>query len=222
MANGEGRAARSAAWGAVAVVFGAVAVAGLNASLGPAASVPFWACSLVAAVGLYMCFATAFGFYPANRCRRRKLSKPMPWGNNPVQVALGQQKWDAWGGSYSIGELEFTITNTSPYLITLVEFNLASDPSDGDRPPLDEFQARGLSREVQRRRDVYRSLILRPVELAEGESVSGWWVQAVDLPPGAKAGRPPCVFTITDVLGNTWEVKIPSWEPQVWRIDLGG
>src|SRR6516165_3743257 len=79
MADREGRAGRSAAWGVSALLFGAVAVAAWQVHVSPHSKVPIWPVygfGVVAAGGLYMCFATLEGWWPARRSvpsRRRTL-----------------------------------------------------------------------------------------------------------------------------------------------------
>ena len=65
---GSGCGERSAAWGVVAVVFGGSAVPTWIAAAAPGVGLIAWvgACvfSLVAAIGLYMCFATLNDWWP--------------------------------------------------------------------------------------------------------------------------------------------------------------
>lgn len=78
VADDENRAARSAAWGVAAVVFGgSAAVTWLAAPEAPLiVLVAACVCSALAAVGLYMCFASLSGTWPAGRSLRR--APPMP------------------------------------------------------------------------------------------------------------------------------------------------
>jgi len=68
--NEEGRAARSAAWGAAAVVFGAGAFAIWQVAVARGSSFPIlpaYGVGLIAAAALYMCFATVWGWWPSAR-----------------------------------------------------------------------------------------------------------------------------------------------------------
>ena len=66
MANEEGRAGRSAAWGVAAVVFGAGAFAIWQVAVAPGSrlpTLPAYGAGLIAVAALYMCFATVWGGY---------------------------------------------------------------------------------------------------------------------------------------------------------------
>ena len=142
-----------------------------------------------------------------------------PEPDGPLQITLEQEKWDDWQRIAWIAELKFRITNTSGQLITLARFNLESDPGPVERPPLGNDVLLAIFHEIGRRRDARRSLYLRSMDLEDGDSVSGWWVQDAYLPLPARAGRPRCVFTVTDGVGDTYELEIPPREPQVRRIE---
>ena len=67
MANEEGRAGRSAAWGVAAAVFGAGTIAAWQAAIAPGSSFPIlpaYGVGLIVAAALYMCFATVWGWWP--------------------------------------------------------------------------------------------------------------------------------------------------------------
>ena len=70
MANEEGRTGRSAAWGVAAVVFGAGAFTTWPVAVAPKSTFPIWPTYVfggIAAVALYMCFATIWGWWPSAR-----------------------------------------------------------------------------------------------------------------------------------------------------------
>ena len=70
MANEEGRAGRSAAWGVLAVVVGAGAIYTSQLATTPNSGFPIWPTYLLgvpAALALYMCFATIWGWWPTAR-----------------------------------------------------------------------------------------------------------------------------------------------------------
>jgi hypothetical protein len=65
----EGRGARSAAWGVLAVVFGGGAFAVWQVAIAPKSTVPLLAAYIIGAVGaiaLYMCFATILNWWPTH------------------------------------------------------------------------------------------------------------------------------------------------------------
>jgi hypothetical protein len=70
VANEDGRAGRSAAWGVAAAVFGAGTIAAWQAAIAPESGFPIlptYIFGLIAALALYMCFATVWGWWPAAR-----------------------------------------------------------------------------------------------------------------------------------------------------------
>jgi len=232
----EARFARSGAWGVVALGFGGAAVTAWMATASTGKTPLIWAfigiCSLVGVVGLYMCFAAIHGWWPVDRHRqdppvpsRETHSDKLPGAEAdllfppppeyPLQVTLEQEKWDDWRHVAWITEMKFRITNLSGQPIRLKDFNLVSDSGGGPRPRLSDHVMTALSQEVQRRRDAYGSMRLRPMDLGDGDSVSGWWVQAAYRPA---AGRPRCIFTVTDGIDDTYELEIPARDAQVRRL----
>jgi tetratricopeptide (TPR) repeat protein len=72
VANEEGRAGRSAAWGVAAVVFAAGAIAAWQVAVAPKSSfpiLPVYVLGLITLAALYMCFATMWDWWPAKRSR---------------------------------------------------------------------------------------------------------------------------------------------------------
>jgi hypothetical protein len=70
VANEDGRTGRSAAWGVAAVVFGAGAFTTWPVAEAPKSTFPIWPTYVfggIAAVTLYMCFATIWGWWPSAR-----------------------------------------------------------------------------------------------------------------------------------------------------------
>lgn len=70
MAEDEGRAGQSAAWGIVAVLFGGGAITVWQTAVAPGSRFPILAVyvfGFVGAAGLYMCFATLWGWWPVRR-----------------------------------------------------------------------------------------------------------------------------------------------------------
>jgi hypothetical protein len=140
----------------------------------------------------------------------------------PLDLVLVDEDWDMWQGCAWIAAVEIRITNTSSQVIRLVEFDLESDPGPGQRPKLTQGQVAALRPEVKRRADAYGSSHLRQTELQSGDSISGWVVKAAYLPYPMRAGRPHCVFRVTDSVGDTYELEIPARDPRVRRIGSEG
>lgn len=70
MANEEGRTARSAAWGVATLLFGGGAFVTWPVAVAAGSTFPLWPVYLfggVAAIVLYMCFATIWQWWPASR-----------------------------------------------------------------------------------------------------------------------------------------------------------
>jgi hypothetical protein len=68
--NGDGRTGRSAAWGVAAAVFATGAFATWPVAVAPKSTFPIWPTyvfAVVAALALYMCFATIWGWWPTPR-----------------------------------------------------------------------------------------------------------------------------------------------------------
>jgi len=75
----DGRGARSAAWGVVAALAGAGAIAVWIATATPGTAVPIWPAFVFGAAsiaGLYMCFASLSGKWPAGRSLRGSVQAP--------------------------------------------------------------------------------------------------------------------------------------------------
>lgn len=105
MTGDAGRGARSAAWGTVAVVSG-----GGVGVMGASAAAPMRICAgglaLVAAAGLYLCFATVLGWFPfRRRSPHRELTPEEVWENGrpaelppaaaPSVEQNGERRWFA-------------------------------------------------------------------------------------------------------------------------------
>jgi hypothetical protein len=89
--NEEGRAARSAAWGAAAVVFGAGAFAIWQAAIAPGSSFPIlpaYGVGLIGAAALYMCFATVWRWWPAARSAAVASTDELPAADQAEDVGL--------------------------------------------------------------------------------------------------------------------------------------
>ena len=70
MANEEGRTARSAAWGVAALLFGGGAFVTWPVAVAAGSTFPLWPVYIfsgVAAIALYMCFATIWQWWPTSR-----------------------------------------------------------------------------------------------------------------------------------------------------------
>ena len=81
MANEEGQAGRSAAWGVLAVVLGAGAIYTSQLANTPNPTFPIWPTFLfggMAAVALYMCFVTIWGWWPVARAVRGSSTDAIP------------------------------------------------------------------------------------------------------------------------------------------------
>jgi hypothetical protein len=193
--------------------------------------------SLVMAAALYLYFATLNGWWPTGRRRRSRAWPetssgrplgvglgalippllPPPEPESPLELTLEDEDWELWQGLAWIAAVKVRLTNvTADQVIRLERFYLESDPGDGDRPRLTQAQVDGLLDETLRRGD--RIAHLKRIDLHPGDSTSGWWVQSAFLPYPAGAGRPRCVFKVTDGVGDTYELEIPARAPQVRRM----
>jgi hypothetical protein len=119
-----------------------------------------------------------------------------------------------WRGRAWIAAVKVRITNTSDKMLQLVQFELISDPGIS----WTKRQNVGLIREVMRLSNAYDRSILTRTDLDAGDSTSGWLVRPVDLPHSG-AGRPRCLFRMTDGVGDKYELVIPARGAQVRRVD---
>ncbi|MCW2907574.1 MAG: hypothetical protein JWL68_2363 [Actinomycetia bacterium] len=136
----------------------------------------------------------------------------------PLDIQLLDEDWDLWQGCAWIAAIRVRITNTSDKVIHLVRFELDSDPGPGDRPKLSQDQVDGVFHEMIRRADAYGSSHLARTDLQPGDSISGWLARYAYLPYPAKAGRPHCIFRVTDSVGGKYELEIPARSPQTRRV----
>ena len=141
---------------------------------------------------------------------------PKPPDLDPLQIRLLDEDWELWQGCAWIAAMKLHLTNHTKTTIRLSRFHLDSDPGEGPRPKLTQPQVDGIFHELLRRREVLTGL--RRMELHPNDSATGWWVQEAYLPYPERAGRPRCVFIVTDELGNTYELEIPARPPKSHRL----
>lgn len=134
----------------------------------------------------------------------------------PLQIRLLDEDWELWQGCAWIAAMKFQLTNHTKATIRLARFHLDSDRGEGPRPKLTQAQVDGIFHERRRRADALTSL--RRMELHPTDSTTGWWVQHAYLPYPERAGRPRCVFIVTDEPGNTYELEIPARPPKSHRV----
>jgi hypothetical protein len=239
MAEDSGRAERSAAWGIVAVVFGAGALGtGITAATARSAFVPWGIAAillgLATAIGIYMTFAPLYGWptldirrlYYLKRPDSKTDDRPVRGGQGleallaampPLSLRLEDEEWELWREVIWIALLKVRLTNGSldNRVIRLRQFSLESDPGSGERPALTQAQGKAVLDEILRRRDAL-SPHLRTIDLLASDSVSGWYVDLAALP--ADGGRPRCKFVVTDAVGDRYELVIPARSRQVYRM----
>ena len=113
MADDEGRAGRSAAWGILAAVFAACAVGAWQVAIATRSKffiLPACGSGLVAVIGLYMCFATMWHWWPPARRHVGTPADPQALRTVTADVtgtaadpAIGNQSAES-GASTSVGE----------------------------------------------------------------------------------------------------------------------
>jgi hypothetical protein len=204
----------------------------------PASRFPIWPALILGGVSvasLYMCFAALHDWWPASRRGRHDFLPPdefprtrplgvglaalIPEPAAPLELALEGEAWDLWQGCAWIAAIRVRITNTTEQVIRLVAFELQSDLGTGGHPKLTQEQVDALFHELMRRREAYGSSHLHRMDLQPGDSTSGWFVREAYLPFPARAGRPRCMFKVTDGVGDIYELEIPAREPQVRRME---
>ena len=190
------------------------------------------ALTLIAGIGLAMCFASlGFGWHiPLPRSRIRLLPgehvpAPPPvrgLGQGlgeimdqilqsipPLSMKLEAQEWELWQDWIWIGSLKIRITNNTDRVMRLRNFSLDPDLGSYTPPKPNQEQADALFHEVLRRGDTYTSHI-RMMDLEPDDSISGWFVRWVSM--SEDGGRPPCMFVVTDAASDTYELPIPARE----------
>jgi hypothetical protein len=230
----------SAAWGVLAVVClaGVTAIPAWIQVISAHAASALWvaiasALTLIAAVGLVMCFA-AVGFrwrIPLPRRRHpptpvRVLSPGLgamvdkfPESIPPLSMSLQAEEWELWRDWIWIGSLKIRITNNADRVIRLRHFSLNPDLGSHTPPRQSQEKIDTVLHETIRRGDSYTAHIRR-MDLESGDSVSGWYVHWVSV--SADGGRPPCTFVATDAAGDTYELPIPARERRSHRMPGGG
>lgn len=231
---------RSAAWGVLAVVCLAAVTAipaWIQVVSARTASV-LWiaiaaALTLIAAVGLVMCFASlGFGWrIPLPRRRRRPSPPVRGLGRGlgalipvvfPLEMRLEDEEWELFEGWIWIAALKIRMSNHTfldwKTTIRLKRFSLDSDLGSYTPPKPTQEQADAVFRETMKRAESYSSHI-KAMDLEPNDSVSGWYVYWVSL--AADGGRPPCTFVATDSAGDTYELPIPARGRQSHRMTGG-
>ena len=231
--------ARSAAWGVLAVVFGAPAVAvWLQVGSEHAASVPLiafaGALSLVTGAGLVLCFGAVFGWriprIPLSGVSKRMHDNPDPPRRGlgqglgailasmpPLEMRLEDEEWELWHGWIWIAALKIRLMNRTfdKRTIRLKRFSLDPHLGTYTPPKPNTNQADAVFHETIRRGDSYSSHI-KAMDLEPDDSMSGWYVHWVSM--SADGGRPPCTFVVTDTAGDTYELPIPARERRSHRM----
>ncbi len=76
-------------------------------------------------------------------------------------------------------------------------------------------QAMSVRREIHRREETqqYGQPLRNFARIAPGETISGWFLVAVNRPPGG--GTLACTVVVKDDVGNQYRASIPARKPQV-------
>lgn len=231
----ERSAERSTAWGTVAVVFGAGAVATWITAAAVQSAFASWAItasllSLLTALGLYMTFASSNDWPTIGRRNHlspktddhpirgrggglRSLLPSFP----PLTMKLEDEEWELWQSFIWIAALKIRISNASmdKRVIRLRQFSVESDLGYYKPPKPTKEQATAVFQETIKRGETYTAHI-RMMDLEPRDSMSGWYVTWVSL--SEDGGRPRCRFVVTDAAGDTYELVIPARPRQTHRM----
>jgi hypothetical protein len=73
-----------------------------------------------------------------------------------------------------------------------------------------------VRREIHRREETqqYGQPLRNFARIVPGQTVSGWFLEAVNRPPGG--GTPTCTVIVKDDVGNQYRSTLPPREPQVY------
>jgi hypothetical protein len=132
-----------------------------------------------------------------------------------VSLSLVDDVWDLWENRAWIVSVEIRITNLSDKVLRLIDFGLESSPDLGSGPKLTQTVREALIREAERRRGSKQCF--ERMELAPGESATGWWVGYTHLPFPEWAGRPPYRFIAIDAVGDSYTLEFPARTPKLHR-----
>lgn len=194
--NDDRRAGWSAAWGVVAAIFGAGSAAAWIAALQPDSGVPRWtayATTGLTVVGLYLCFASLAGWWPA---RPSTLTAPiMPVGvSTPQVLPLAIQITDCRDlnhviNSWALYAIHVEIRNRGNRAIKVTEVYCGAE---NDAPP---SQARRENGQFIRgyKPPLPDNFRLRPVS-----TMSGWQIVSAPAKYPRLRGNLRITVTLTD------------------------
>jgi hypothetical protein len=221
VADEERGSGLSAAWGVVAALTGAGAVAVWIAARTTGTHVPIWPAyplGAVAVIALYLTFASVLGLPPV-RGRREIASSGHEVSRPKLMVTiLADSEFENWRYIALIAALHVQVENTTdrPVLVGGYAFtyDAGGEPSWETQEPGQEVMS--LQREISRRneRQQYGQPLRNFARIPARETISGWFLTAVSRPP--TGGTPAGIVIISDDVRNEYRATLPRREPQIY------
>jgi hypothetical protein len=145
----------------------------------------------------------------------------VPWRRRPALavVIMKDSAFENWKHIALIVALHVRVKNTTDREIRVSGYAFTYE--FGGDPPW-ESQSTGddalsVRREIHRREETqqYGQPLRNFARIAPGQTVSGWFLEAVNRPP--PGGTPACTVIVKDGVGNQYWATLPAREPQVYR-----
>jgi hypothetical protein len=136
---------------------------------------------------------------------------------SPLRLRLGDENWRSFYNAVWVFGLAVTVTNLTGKPIILAHYQLLSEPSETQRPPIAAEVRDAVSDWQARLAGEHNSeLFTEEITVPPGASITRWHIDTayVPLPQG---GRPHCIFQLRDTLDNTYELDIPARPPKIYR-----
>ena len=171
---------------------------------------PYYLCAAIFIVGGFL-YALAHG--------------RLPWVRRPALAVkiMKDSRFENWKHIALIAALHVQVKNTTDVEILVSGYAFTSD-SGGDASWVSQVtddDAMSVRREIHRREETqqYGQPLRNFARIPPGQTVSGWFLEAVNRPPGG--GTPGCTIIVKDDVGNQYRATFPAREPQVYDQGVG-
>jgi hypothetical protein len=143
----------------------------------------------------------------------------LPWVRRPALAVriLKDSTFENWKHIALIAALHVQVVNKTdkPTLVAGYAYTNGTDqgqPWDGQAT---REEIMSITREINRREETqqYGQPLRNFARIAPGETIAGWFLVAVNRPPGG--GTPACIVVVKDDVGNQYRASIPASKPQV-------
>jgi hypothetical protein len=165
---------------------------------------PYWLCGAIFVAGGLL-YATAHG--------------KVPWLRRPALAVriMKDSRFENWKHIALIVALHVQVKNTTDMEILVSGYAFTSD-TGGDASWTSHVSgddAMSVRSEIHRREETqqYGQLLRNFMRIAPGQTVSGWFLEAANRPPGG--GTPACTIIVKDDVSNQYRATLPARGPQV-------